>query len=64
MSTIDIGAAERPLARIHSPRATPFPASMPATPASDAGDFYIGSTKISTLSPLNTAQAARITPTN
>ena len=61
MSTIDIGASERPLSRIYSPRAVPSPASTPAVQTIDTGDFYIGSVKINTLPPLNTAG---MTPAN
>lgn len=62
MSTIDIGAAELPQSRTHSPRTyTPLSHSSGAL-AADAGDFYIGSTKIDATPPHNVVQATRLTP--
>lgn len=64
MSTIDIGAIESTPSRPHTPRAMASPASPRPAADVDAGDFYIGSTKISALPPLHTAQAARHSPAN
>ncbi len=64
MSTIDIGATERPLSRIPSPRTSASPTGTPIAQEIDAGDFYIGSTKINALPPVGAIQSSRHTPAN